>query len=105
MIPHKYATIMSGLVVRWRFSNSRGDAEINASLDGVSICGCWPIMQPEALAEVVTTLGAAVSAHARIKTGDDLPDIPSAHLFEKAQPTTPGLCEKHLDDDGEILRW
>lgn len=78
MIPHKYATIMSGLVVRWRFPNSHSDAEINASRDGVSICGAWPIMGNETLERVIVTLDVARAVSMRISAGDELPEIPSA---------------------------
>ena len=109
MIPLKYATIMSGLVVRWRFAPKHGDvrsdAEINASRDGVSICGSWPIMGNETLERVIATLEVARTISMRISAGDELPEIPSARMFEKPKPLeTPGACEKFLDNDSEIYR-
>jgi hypothetical protein len=36
----RYPTIMSGVVYRWTL----GRAEVNASRDGISICGYWATM-------------------------------------------------------------
>ena len=87
MIPLKYPTIMSGIVVRWRFAPPLPyDAEINASRDGVSICGCWPIMSGKVVAEVTTTLGMAVAAHERLRKGDPLAEISDAPVFGDPNP-------------------
>jgi len=104
MTPLKYATIMSGLVVRWTFPKpGYFSAEVNASRDGVSICGSWPIMQPKAIADLVTVLGSAVSVHERLKEGDELPEIPSAHMFNDPEPLNEPISrqarERDLDDE------
>jgi hypothetical protein len=106
VIPHKYATIMSGLVVRWRFAPKHGDvrceAEINASRDGVSICGAWPIMSGITLAKVLKTLEAAFDVHERLKEGDELPEIPSAPWPEPEplnEPISRQARERDLDDE------
>jgi hypothetical protein len=97
MIPHKYTTIMAGLVVRWRFSPQRDvgyDAEINASRDGVSICGCWPIMKSAQLGEALDAIVSAQTVYRRLCAGDPLDDIPSAPVFG-----TPNLEPDHLRQD------
>ncbi|MFW6098066.1 MAG: hypothetical protein ACOC9Z_08310 [Chloroflexota bacterium] len=40
-----YPTIMSGWVVRYRVANDAYNGEINASRDGWSILGRWPVMR------------------------------------------------------------
>jgi hypothetical protein len=80
--PLRYPTIMSGVVVRWTFPKPTSyDAEVNASRDGVSIQGCWPIMKGKAVADLVTILGTAICVHERLAAGDPCEEIPSPPPF------------------------
>lgn len=54
-----YPTIMSGWVTRYTINSSRYDGEINASRDGWSIQGNWPIMDSHAVVEFGRTIRKA----------------------------------------------
>lgn len=54
-------TVMSGLVVRYKITSEPYTAEVNASREGVSLYGTWPIMDTES-----TKLVEEVLARARI---------------------------------------
>ena len=82
MKPQRYATIMDGPVIRWRFDGPH-DGEINASRNGISICGAWPIMKLARVSDVIATLEDAVKIHGRLSNGDEISEIPSAHMFDK----------------------
>lgn len=57
-------TIMSGLVVRYRwFEASANEPEVNASRDGVSIGGAWPVMTDDEICAVVEILNLARAQH------------------------------------------
>ena len=68
-------TIMDGWVVRYRLTSGMYSGEINASRNGVSIAGTWPIMNvPRNLTEIVTTLHkAALQARHLAGRGDPKP--------------------------------
>jgi hypothetical protein len=78
MIPKKYATVMSGLVVRWTSDSFSG--EINASRDGASMCGPWSILSPAQTREVIAALEDAFNVCQRLKSGDKLDEIPRETL-------------------------
>ena len=82
MTQRKYTTIMSGLVVRWKFKDSSYDSEINASRDGVSISGSWPIMKGNTCANIISVLEDARKVHFRLLDNGPLDEIPSAHMFK-----------------------
>jgi hypothetical protein len=52
-------TVMSGLVVRYQLESDIYSGEINASRDGVSLCGRWPIMSADESVMVEETLARA----------------------------------------------
>jgi hypothetical protein len=52
-------TIMDGLVVRWQLTSELYDGEINASRNGVSLFGRWPIMDTESVVLFEETLARA----------------------------------------------
>lgn len=54
-----YPTIMSGLVIRYKLDSDQWDAEINASRDGVSLRGIWPVVPPEQAVVIEETLARA----------------------------------------------
>jgi hypothetical protein len=58
-----YATIGSGLVVRWKWKG-RYDFEINASREGVSFCGSAPILSGETMVEFRAVLAEATEVYA-----------------------------------------
>lgn len=59
-----YPTIQSGWVVRYRFPDEYYTGEVNASRDGVSICGSWPITSSKELLEhIARTLRKAYLHH------------------------------------------
>lgn len=64
-----YPTIHSGLVVRYQIDSERYDGEINASRDGVSICGRWPIMSVGTAAEISAVIGVAYAQSLSIAEG------------------------------------
>jgi len=58
-----YATIGSGLVVRWKWKG-RYDFEVNASRDGVSFCGNPPVISVfETWFEFLSLLSEARDVH------------------------------------------
>lgn len=52
-------TVMDGLVVRWQLTSDVYTGEINASRNGVSLFGHWPIMTTEETVMVEETLARA----------------------------------------------
>ena len=59
----RYPTIMSGLVLRFRRRERlwANEPEINASSDGVCICGAWPIMRDVSELKMLLSLAARCS--------------------------------------------
>lgn len=76
-----FPTIMSGLVVRYQITSEPYTAEINASREGVSISGTWPVMDAESTVLVGETLARArihaqhLSRYARIHLYDFRSDV------------------------------
>ncbi len=69
-----YPTIMDGLVLRFRFKERphANEPEINASRDGVSFCGAWPVMDRSLIVEVRAVIDLASKAHDAIaRSGHD----------------------------------
>lgn len=75
-------TIMDGLVIRWKIGGDVYTGEINASRNGVSIRGTWPVMSAETIAVVEEQLTCARIAHEEIRQTGQCP--PDSILFETA---------------------
>lgn len=95
-------TIMDGLVVRWQIGGDVYTGEINASRNGVSIRGTWPVMSAETAAVVEEQLAYARIAHAEIRRTGQCP--PDSTLIEMAIQRTNirrailnGECEEKYD--------
>lgn len=58
----EYPTIMNGRVIRYRLKNRHWDGEINASRDGWSIQGHWPIMSASLVDEFCEVVRLAATA-------------------------------------------
>jgi len=65
----RYPTIMSGIVIRYKIESNYLDGEINASRDGVSIQGSWPVFTD--VDQVTEILNKAHSDYERLRRGDD----------------------------------
>lgn len=64
MLLAKYTpTIMSGAVLRLQFASGVWDGEINASLDGVSIHGNWPVLHASAVPALQDAIAFARATH------------------------------------------
>jgi len=58
-------TVMDGTVIRWQARDMWANyPEINASRNGVSISGCWPVMKN--VEQVKAILDEAYSEHLRL---------------------------------------
>lgn len=75
-------TIMDGLVVRWQIGGDVYTGEINASRNGVSIRGTWPVMSADSAAVVEEQLRYAAIAHEEIRRTGQCP--PDSTLLEMA---------------------
>lgn len=52
-------TVMDGMVVRWQLESDVYSGQINASRNGVSMCGRWPILTTEECVMVEEMLARA----------------------------------------------
>jgi hypothetical protein len=87
-----YPTIQDGLVVRYEIRGNSWDGEINASRNGVSISGHWPIMSHDGqVDEIIDTLKKARAHHIEMRDWPTFGSLDRVALTEQQAADAAGV--------------